>query len=253
MKSFFSSLGAFAIYSLRVLKRVGSGGYGARSVADQMHRIGVESLSVVNLCAFAIGVVLVVQTSELLARFSAKAELPTIVGVSFVREIGPIFAAIMFCGRVGTGIAAEIGSMVVTEQIDAYRAFGADPLAKLAAPRVLAMTLMLPALTVLACVVGISSGYLVTLLNGEAVSGLLYLEHSLSELSRIDVAGALLKGATFGATIGLIATYVGFRTPRATEAVGVSATNTMVLAVLAVLVLDIVLTQGLILAGGHGP
>jgi phospholipid/cholesterol/gamma-HCH transport system permease protein len=251
MKSFFSSLGAFAFYCVRVLRRVCSGGYGTRAVTHQMHRIGVESLSVVNLCAFAIGLVLVVQTSALLARFSAQAEMPTIIGVSFVREIGPIFAAIMFCGRVGTGIAAEIGSMVVTEQIDAYRAFGADPLTKLAVPRVLAMTVMLPALTIIACVVGISSGYFVTLLHRESISGFLYVEHSLSQLSRVDILGVLLKGASFGAAIGLIATYIGFRTPPATEAVGIAATNTMVRSVLAVLVLDIILTQALLLAGGH--
>jgi len=248
MKSFFCALGDFAVFAARVLRRMLTGGYRLRALTDQMHRIGVESLTVVNLCAFSIGLVLVVQTTALLARFSATAELPGILTTAFVREIGPIFAAIMFIGRIGTGIAAEIGSMVVTEQIDAYRMFGADPLARLAAPRVLAMTIMLPALTVIACVVGVCSGYFVSFLDAGA-SATLYLGKALGSLTLLDVVGLLVKGATFGLLIGLVATHMGFRVRPATEAVGAAATNTMVRGVLVVLVTDLLLTKFFLLVG----
>lgn len=249
MKSFFCALGAFGKYTLQVLRRIVTGGYTFRSLAYQMHRIGVESLTVVNLCAFFIGLVLVVQTAAMLARFGAKAQLSAVISASFVREIGPVFAAIMFTGRIGTGIAAEIGSMVVTEQIDAYRVFGADPLARLAAPRVLATALMLPALTIIACVVGITSGLLLAMFELD-VPRQVYLQNALSILTRLDVVGCVVKGGVFGLLIGLIATHIGFRTERATEAVGISATATMVHGVLGVLVVDFMLTKLMLLLGG---
>jgi phospholipid/cholesterol/gamma-HCH transport system permease protein len=252
MVSLISELGAFARYSGQVLKRIARGGYTFRHLLDQMHRIGVESLTVVNLCAFFIGLVMVVQTAAMLARFGAKQQLSGIISASFVREIGPVFAAIMFTGRIGTGIAAEIGSMVVTEQVDAYRVFGADPLSRIAAPRVLATVLMLPALTVVASLIGIISGFLMAVLEQEP-GRQLYMENALSALSVTDVSGCLLKGACFGLLVGLVATYLGFRTPRATEAVGISATNTMVHGVLGILVVDLILTKLLLLFGdGNG-
>jgi phospholipid/cholesterol/gamma-HCH transport system permease protein len=249
MRSFFCALGEFATYTVRVLARLFTGGYGVRALTIQMHRIGVESLTVVNLCAFFIGLVMVLQTISMLSRFGAEMELSGIISLSFVREIGPVFAAVMFAGRVGTGITAEIGSMVVTEQIDAYRVFGADPLAKLAAPRVAATTLMLPALTVVAVVIGIFSGYVVTL-SGASASGILYLQKALESLGPLDVVGCVVKGAAFGLLIGLIATHSGFRTPRATEAVGTAATQTMVQGVLGVLIADVVLTKTFMLLEG---
>ena len=248
MTAFFRGLGDFVIFSGQVLGRTFSARYSFRSLVEQMYRVGVESLTVVNLCAFFIGLVMVLQTAALLARLGAKTEVATIVTAAFVREIGPVFTAVMFCGRVGTGIAAEIGSMVVTEQVDAYRAFGADPIAKLATPRVLATFIMLPALTAIADLVGIFSGFLMGLVEF-GIYGDVYLRHSLEALDRLDVIMSLTKGAVFGLTIGLIASYKGFRTRQATEAVGQSTTETMVACVLAVLVADVVLTRFFLLLG----
>ena len=134
MKPFLISVGDFGIFSGGVFKRIAVRKTFSGELLRQMYRVGVNSLSVVDLCAFFIGLVLVLQTSSLLARFGAEGQVATIVGAAFVREIGPVFAAIMFAGRVGTGVAAEISSMVVTEQVDAYRAFGIDPVSKLALP-----------------------------------------------------------------------------------------------------------------------
>lgn len=242
MTVFFSSLGQFNKYALLVLRRFFSRRYSLSAVTYQMHRIGVESLSVVNLCSFVIGLVFVVQIAAMMARFGAKAQVGMVVSASFVREIGPIFAAIMFAGRVGTGIAAEIGSMVVTEQIDAYRVFGADPVGKLAVPRVLAMALMLPALVAIADLVGIFSGFFLSLYS-LGVPGKVYLNNALDILTTVDVISSVTKGLVFGLAIGLIATHAGFRTERAADAVGASATRTMVQCVIAILVLDLILTK----------
>lgn len=249
MKSFFSAMGGLACFAALVLRRAFTGRYSRRSLTQQMQRIGVDSLTVVNLCAFFIGLVMVVQTQAMLKRFGAETSVSKVVTASFVREIGPVFAAIMFAGRIGTGITAEIGSMVVTEQIDAYRVFGADPIARLAVPRILATTLMLPALTVIANVVGIFAGFLIVVFQlGEP--GILYLQGALDALTRTDILSCLLKGTIFGLTIGLIATNIGFNTERATAAVGRSTTQTMVQAVLAILVVDLMITKTILLVGG---
>jgi len=250
MKRFFSDLGAFCLFSLAVLRKVFTRRYAFSACTEQMHRIGVEAISVVNLCSFFIGLVLVIQTAAQLARFGAKTEVSAIVFASFIREIGPVFAAIMFAGRSGTSIAAEIGSMVVTEQIDAYTVFGADPVAKLAVPRVLATALMLPALTAIACVVGIASGFLLAVVH-LGLDGSRYLKNGFDVITGMDIIACLTKGVVFGLLVGLIATNIGFRTERATEAVGTSTTKTMVHSVLAILLVDLLLAQFfLILQGG---
>jgi phospholipid/cholesterol/gamma-HCH transport system permease protein len=249
MKRFFCDLGAFCLFALEVLRKIFTRRYTIASCTEQMYRIGVESISVVNLCSFFIGLVLVIQTAAQLARFGAKTEVSAVVFASFVREIGPVFAAIMFAGRSGTSIAAEIGSMVVTEQIDAYTVFGADPVAKLAVPRVLATTLMLPALTAIACVVGIASGFFLAIVHLD-LEGSRYLKNGFEVITTTDVVSCVAKGVLFGLLIGLIATSRGFRTARATEAVGASTTMTMVQCVLAILVLDLILAQFFLVVQG---
>jgi phospholipid/cholesterol/gamma-HCH transport system permease protein len=242
MSTFFTSLGEFCEFSGQVLRRVFSRRYTFRTLTGEMHRIGVESLTVVNLCSFFIGLVMVIQMQSMLKRYGAESQVGKVLTASFVLEIGPVFAAIMFTGRIGTGIAAELGSMVVTEQIDAYRVFGADPIGRLAVPKVLATTLMLPALTVIANVVGIFSGFLLVVFQ-QGEPGRLYVADSLAILGHLDVICCIVKGIVFGLVVGLIATHSGFKTARATSAVGLSATRTMVQGVLAILITDLVLTK----------
>lgn len=245
MQRLFSKLGEFAGYCLEVLRSGATGGFSYRALRQQFYRVGVESLTVVNLCAFFIGMVLVIQTESMLRRFGAETQVGSIVTASFVREIGPVFAAIMFAGRVGTGIAAEIASMVVTEQVDAFTVFGASPVARLAAPRVIASALMLPALTMIANVVGVFSGYLLVVVQrGEP--GAFYLKTSLEILTRADVLGCVLKSLMFGLGIGLVATFSGFEAERDTEAVGRASTRSMVQGVLTILILDLILTKVLL-------
>jgi len=242
LRAAFLELGDFCIFSTGAIARLFGPTARSREGLRQAHRLGVDSLTVVNLCCFFIGLVLVLQTGVVLARYGAKGQVSAMLAVSFVREIGPVFASIMFAGRVGTGISAEIGSMVVTEQIDAYRAFGADPLSLLGAPRILACTLMLPALTAIGCVVGITSGYLVGMLEG-TITAQWFLNEVFDNLVPLDIIACLVKGTFFGLVIGLVATFTGFRVPRATEAVGAATTTTMVRCVIAILIADVALTK----------
>lgn len=235
-------LGDFALFAGQAIPRLIGPTARSREGIRQAHRLGVDSLTVVNLCCFFIGLVLVLQTAAVLARYGAKTQVSAMLAVAFVREIGPVFAGIMFAGRVGTGISAEIGSMVVTEQIDAYRAFGADPLSLLGAPRILACTLMLPALTAIGCVVGITSGFVVGLIEG-SITAQLFLNDVTDALAPLDIITCLVKGTLFGLVIGLVATFTGFRVRRATEAVGAATTTTMVRCVIAILVADLALTK----------
>ncbi len=235
-------LGDFALYARQAIPRLIGPAARSREGIRQAHRLGVDSLTVVNLCCFFIGLVLVLQTAAVLARYGAKAQVSAMLSVAFVREIGPVFAGIMFAGRVGTGISAEIGSMVVTEQIDAYRAFGADPLSLLGAPRILACTVMLPALTAIGCIVGITSGFVVGLIEG-TITSQLFLNDITDALAPLDIIACLVKGTLFGLVIGLVATFTGFRVRRATEAVGTATTTTMVRCVIAILVADLALTK----------
>lgn len=242
MERFFSGLGDFCRFSWLVARRVFARRTRVSACVEQMYRIGVESVTVVNLCSFFIGLVLVLQTAAELSRFGAKSQVSSIIWASFVREIGPVFAAIMFTGRSGTSIAAELGSMVVTEQIDAYRALGADPISRLVVPRVLATALMLPALTVIACLVGIFSGYVLSTVH-LGVSGDIYLQYGAETLTHLDVVVCLAKGFAFGIVVGLISTWLGLRTTQATESVGAATTKTMVAGVLTILIVDLFLTQ----------
>jgi phospholipid/cholesterol/gamma-HCH transport system permease protein len=236
------SLGDFARFSGGVFRALGSRRFSARALIQQMDRVGVESLTVINLCSFFISMVLVIQIAAILSRFGAKTEVSSVIGISFVREIGPVFAAIMFTGRIGTGIAAELSSMLATEQIDALQVMGANPMAILVAPRVLAATLMLPVLTVVADLVGIFSGFLAALFTADISPGE-FLRKALENLTRLDLATSLTKALFFGLLVGLISTYMGLRSAGTTEDVGRSTTRTMVAGVLGILFLDFILTK----------
>ena len=235
-------LGDFFLFGGSVLRAIATRRFSFKMLLRQMDRVGVESLMVINICSFFISLVLVIQIAAMLARFGAKTEVSSVIGVSFIREIGPVFAAIMFTGRIGTGIAAELASMLVTEQIDALRVMGANPMALLVAPRVLATLVMLPLLTAIACLVGIFSGYLGALLTMDILPAE-FARKAMEKLAMIDVVACFTKAVFFGLFVGLISTYMGMRSERTTEAVGQATTKTMVAGVLGILVVDFILTK----------
>ncbi|MBN1418148.1 MAG: ABC transporter permease [Planctomycetes bacterium] len=219
-----------------------------RHVLDQMDRAGVGSITIVNVCAIFTGMVLTLQTAHGLSRFGAKGFISRIVALAFLREMGPVFTALMVAGRVGSGIAAELGSMVVTEQVDALRAMGADPIRHLVAPRVAATTLMVPVLTVIADLFGIASGLLVAILF-LGVSPHYYLGNAIEAATLSDMMSGVGKAVFFGAAIGLVSTFIGLRTERGTEGVGRSTTIAMVACAYAILVSDFLMTKAMLALG----
>ena len=209
---------------------------------QQIEAIGVRSLTVVNVIALFTGMVLALQTAEAMTRFGAKGYIGVVVALSMLREIGPVFTAIMVGGRVGSGIAAELGSMQVTEQIDAMRVMGAHPVRKLVVPRVIATTLILPMLTVIADILGIFGGLLISIVELK-VNAYYYFHTILENITFSDIFSGLGKTFFFGFLIAIIGCYQGLTTSGGTQGVGSSTTRTVVLISIAVLIADFLLTK----------
>ncbi len=237
-----SQLGLFGIFTWRTARCLVRGGIPLHHVLRQMSRVGVESLTIVNVCAIFTSIVLTLQTAYELMRFGAHHYISRIVGIAFLREIGPVFTALMIAGRIGSGIAAELGSMQVTEQVDALRAMGADPFRHLVLPRVIATTIMVPALTLITDALGIAAGMLTSQV-ALGVAPARYLSTCVEVLQPLDLISGVGKGLCFGLLIGLVATFVGLQTERATEAVGRSTTRAMVTCAYAILIGDFLLTK----------
>ena len=214
----------------------------ARLVLEQLEQIGWRSLSIVGLTAVFTGMVLALQLGTYMSRFGAKMFVSRIVGVSLVRELGPVLTALLFGGRVGAGIAAELGTMAVTEQVDAIRALGASPVRNLVVPRVLATLIMLPALSVIGDVLGILGGLFisVTELN---VSAAFYVNSLLQILLLQDVLSGLGKTVFFAYFIAIIACHNGLRVSGGADGVGRATTMTVVAASITILVSDFFLTK----------
>jgi phospholipid/cholesterol/gamma-HCH transport system permease protein len=213
-----------------------------RDVLTQMDLIGVGSLAVIMLTGFFTGAVLTLQTSKTLSTFGAIGFTGQLVAVSLVRELGPVLASLMVAGRVGSGIASELGSMLVTEQINAMRALGTDPIKKLVVPRVLATTTMLPLLTVVTDAIGVMGGLFIAVFVLH-ISSNLYLNSAWDGLGYMDVVGGLLKPLVFGATLSIVGCYCGLRTYGGTQGVGRSTTQAVVASSILILVFNLILTR----------
>src|SRR3989454_1724955 len=213
-----------------------------KDILTQMDLIGVGSLTVVMLTGFFTGAVLTLQTSKTLTTFGAISFTGSLVSVSLVRELGPVLASLMVAGRVGSGMASELGSMLVTEQINAMRALGTDPIKKLVVPRVLATIAMLPVLTIIADALGIVGG-LVVALNVLHITTNLYLSRAWDSLAYMDLFGGLLKPLVFGALLAIVSCYCGLRTYGGTQGVGRSTTQAVVASSILIIVSDLFLTR----------
>jgi phospholipid/cholesterol/gamma-HCH transport system permease protein len=235
----FGELGVFAV---RVVRAALVPPYEFKELIRQCDAIGSKSLPLVCLAGAAIGVVLSLETRDSLVRFGAKSFLPAVIVFSILKESGPIIAGLIITGRVGAGIGAELGSMKVTEQIDAMEASAVDPYKYLAATRVLACTLMLPLLTVATDFSGIFMGWVANMLT-EPISLRLFLENGFRDVTFGDFIPSTLKTAAFGFLIGLIGSFQGMRTKGGTEGVGRSVTSTVVLCSMFVIVADVLLVR----------
>ena len=208
----------------------------------QMDVIGTGSVLIVMLTGFFTGGVMALQSAKSLKAFGAVNLTGQLVSLSLVRELGPVLTALMVAGRVGSGIASQLGSMVVTQQIDAMRALGTDPIKKLVAPRMIATTMMLPLLTVVADLFGLVGGWIVSLYTLRLNTSL-YWNTALRSLSYNDLLEGLLKPLVFGFLIGMVGCYCGLRTTGGTRGVGRSTTQAVVVASLLVIVADFFISK----------
>jgi phospholipid/cholesterol/gamma-HCH transport system permease protein len=208
----------------------------------QFDHIGVKSLSIVGITALFIGMVLALQTAYSLQQFGGKLFIGRVVSLSLVRELAPVLMSLMVGGRVGAGMTAEIGTMKVTEQIDALRALATNPVRKLVVPKVLATTIMLPILTMIACGVGIFGGALIARFNLD-LSMNYYFRSVIKTLQYNDLASGVGKTFFFGFFLSLIACYNGLRTTGGADGVGRATTETVVTGAISILVMDFFLTK----------
>lgn len=231
-----------ALMSGRAFRRALSKPYYFREIITQMDVIGVGSLTIILLTGLFTGGVLALQTSNTLKTFGATGVTGQLVMTSMVREMGPVLASLMLAGRVGSAIAAELGSMVVSEQVDAMRALGTDPIKKLVWPRLFALMVMTPALTILADMVGAFGGWLVAsaLMN---VASSVYISSAKDALTYNDIIGGLVKPTVFGLIIAIVSCRAGLRTYGGTVGVGRSTTQAVVLSDILILASDFFLAR----------
>lgn len=208
----------------------------------QIESIGTRSLSIVLITALFTGMVLALQTGIALARFGAKQYVGSVVGLSLARELAPVLTALLVGGRVGAGITAEIGSMRVTEQVDAIRSMGADPVQKLVLPRMLAALVALPLLTILAGALGIMGGLIISSVQF-GITPHFYLQTVINTVTVDDFLSGVAKSVVFGWIIAMVGCFSGLETTGGTVGVGRSTTRAVVIASISVLVSDFFLTQ----------
>ena len=232
---FFQMLGATAAWAIKPP-------YDVPEHFRQMVRVGVDSIPVVVLTTLFTGMVMALQTFNGFARFHAEDFVGSVVALSLTRELAPVLTALMVTGRVGSAMAAELGTMRVTEQIDALTALGTEPVQYLVVPRVAASILMMPLLVMLGDAVGMYGGYLVAVqLLG--ANPLTYVENSFQFLEVSDVTSGIVKAAVFGLIFSLVACVRGYYTEGGAEGVGRATTRAVVAGSLAVLFADFFLTK----------
>ena len=239
---FVTDLGGLARFAAQIGRAALAPPLRVRLFVDELFKLGVLSLVIICMCGLAVGMVLSLQGYNTLVRFGAEQSLGAVVGLSLIRELGPVLTALLATGRAGSATTAEIGTMVATEQLDALRMMSVDPIDLVATPRALAMTAVMPLLSALFIVCGLFGGYLVGvgLMGVDAGSYMSSLESAVD--FHDDVLGSLLKALIFGVLVGLIATYRGHTTAPTSAGVGAATTSTVVVASVSILVFDYFIT-----------
>ncbi len=220
------------------------------STLYQMDALGVRSLGIVATTSIFIGMVMTIQFAFGLRRFGGVEYIPRVVVLSFARELAPTLTAVIVGGRIGSGMAAEVGAMNVTEQVDAIRALGADPAKKLVVPRVFAAILVMPILSMFALTLGTVGAVIICTLQF-GISAQFFLRSALETMQMSDFLSGLAKTPVFGFIIALVGCHFGLRTTGGTEGVGLSTTRTVVVVSIAILVADFIMTKLFILFGSE--
>lgn len=241
-KAFLEQAGGISQFAGRFFAEVVRPRFEFREFFRQSYFVGYKSAALVAITAFIIGLVMTMQSRPTLVEFGAESWLPQMVSVSLVREIVPVITGLICAGKIGSGIGAELGSMKVTDQIDAMEVSGTNPFKYLVVTRILATTLMIPMLVVLGDAVSLYGSYLGANMYG-GLSWNLYWTQVFDSLTYSDVYPALIKTFFFGFAIGVVGCYKGYTSPKGTEGVGQSANSAVVVASLIVFILDLIAVQ----------
>ena len=240
--SFLSDIGNVALFIKRTINELFSRDFEFKEFLRQCFEIGNKSLPLIAITGAIMGLVFTIQSRPALEKFGAVTMLPGMVAVSFIREIGPIITALICAGKIGSGMGAELGSMKVTEQIDAMEVSATNPMKYLVVTRVVAATLMLPILVLFADAFGLLGSWGGVNIKGD-VNFSLYFFQAFGKLDFIDFFPALVKTVFFGAVIGIVGCYKGYTAGRGTESVGIAANSAVVVSSLLVIVVDMIAVQ----------
>jgi phospholipid/cholesterol/gamma-HCH transport system permease protein len=235
----FIEIGELTYFSNRFFRELFSRPFEFKELLRQCYNMGNKSLGLVIITGFIIGLVLTIQTRPTLEQFGAESWMPTMVSISIVREIGPIITALICAGRIGSGIGAELGSMRVTEQIDAMEVSGTNPFKYLVVTRILATTLMLPILVFFGDAFALYGSYLIENLKGD-VSFLLYFNKVFNAIEFSDLIPATIKTFFFGYAIGLVGCFKGYYCEKGTVGVGIAANSAVVFTSMLLFIIDFV-------------
>jgi len=240
--NFFSEIADLCIFITRTFKETFSRDFEFREFLRQCFQIGNKSLPLISVTGIIIGLVLTIQSRPALVNFGAVSLLPGMVAISLIREMGPVITALLCAGKIGSGMGAELGSMKVTEQIDAMEVSSTNPMRFLIVTRVLAATLMIPILVLYADGLGVMGSWAGANIKGD-VSFVLFFNQAFGHVHFMDFFPAFIKTFFFGAVIGLVGCYKGYTAGRGTESVGIAANSAVVLSSLLVIIIDLIAVQ----------
>ncbi|MFD2542281.1 MlaE family ABC transporter permease [Lacinutrix gracilariae] len=238
-KSFFVEIGELSLFANRFFKEVFTRPFEGKELMKQCYQIGNRSILLVAVTGFIIGLVMTIQTRPTLEGFGAESWMPSMVSLSIIREIGPVIIALTFAGRIASGIGAELGSMRVTEQIDAMEVSGTNPFKFLVVTRIVAATLMLPLLVLLGDAIALFGSYIVENIKGE-VSFVLYFNKVIKVLEFSDLLPATIKTFFFGFAIALVGCFKGYNCKKGTVGVGAAANSAVVFSSMLLFIIDFI-------------
>lgn len=242
MQEFLLKVAGLTMFGGRYLKEIFKPPYEFAETLRQFYEIGYKSFSLVAITGFIIGLTLTLQSIPTLQKFGAASLVPSMVALAVILEIGPVITALIFAGKIGSGIGAELGSMKVTEQIDAMEVSGCNPFKYLVVTRVTATTLMLPLLVILADGIALLGGY-VAINIADSSTFQLFIMNSFKNISMSDIIPATIKTFIFGFSIGVVGSFEGYNADRGTESVGIAANTAVVIASLLVILIDMIMVQ----------
>jgi phospholipid/cholesterol/gamma-HCH transport system permease protein len=240
--NFLTDVADVFLFITTIIKQTFSRDFEFKEFLRQCFHIGYKSLPLISITGAIMGLVLTIQSRPALVDFGAVSMLPGMVAVSLIREMGPVITALICAGKIGSGMGAELGSMKVSEQIDAMEVSSTNPIRFLVVTRVLAATLMIPLLILYADAVGIIGSWAGANIKGD-VSFILFMSQAFHYVGFMDLIPAVIKSFFFGAVIGLVGCYKGYNAGRGTESVGIAANSAVVLASLLVIIVDVIAVQ----------